>query len=145
VKRIMWTMNACVRTYIHTHIRGCIQKFPDWLPGARTANGTALCHRVQLYRYFMSQSSEFCRHNPLCCFSTSVYCCKHIFSYRLSSETFGYILVRPSIHTYTHTHTHTHTCIFTVIRHLVPRDILNSVLMGCHPDKDEKRSFNVCS
>jgi hypothetical protein len=28
----------------HTHIRGCIQKFPDWAPGARTANGTALCH-----------------------------------------------------------------------------------------------------
>jgi len=26
-----------------------------------------------LYRYFVSQSSEFCRHNPLCCFSTSVY------------------------------------------------------------------------
>jgi hypothetical protein len=25
-------------------IRGCIQKFPDWPPGARTANGTALCH-----------------------------------------------------------------------------------------------------
>jgi hypothetical protein len=24
--------------------RGCNQKFPDWLPGARTANGTALCH-----------------------------------------------------------------------------------------------------
>jgi len=22
---------------------GCIQKFPDWPPGARTANGTALC------------------------------------------------------------------------------------------------------
>jgi hypothetical protein len=22
---------------------------------------------------------EFCRHNPLCCFSTSVYCCKRIF------------------------------------------------------------------
>jgi len=30
---------------------------------------------MQLYRYSMSQSSEFCRHNPLCCFSTSVYCC----------------------------------------------------------------------
>jgi len=29
---------------------GCIQKFPDWPPGARTANGTALCHYVQLYR-----------------------------------------------------------------------------------------------
>jgi hypothetical protein len=23
---------------------GCIQKFPDWPPGARTANGTDLCH-----------------------------------------------------------------------------------------------------
>jgi hypothetical protein len=70
--------------------RGCTQKFPDWPPRARTANGTALCHYVQLYRYFVSQSSEFCRHNPLCCFSTSVYCCKSIFRYRLSAETFGY-------------------------------------------------------
>jgi hypothetical protein len=25
--------------------RGCIHKFPDWPPGARTANGTALCTR----------------------------------------------------------------------------------------------------
>jgi hypothetical protein len=25
-------------------IRGCLQKFPDWPLGARTANGTALCH-----------------------------------------------------------------------------------------------------
>jgi hypothetical protein len=25
-------------------VGGCIQKFPDWQPGARTANGTALCH-----------------------------------------------------------------------------------------------------
>jgi len=25
-------------------IRGCIKKFPDWPPGARTANGTAFCH-----------------------------------------------------------------------------------------------------
>jgi hypothetical protein len=25
-------------------VRGCIQKFPDWSPGAKTANGTALCH-----------------------------------------------------------------------------------------------------
>jgi len=41
---------------------------------------------MQLYRYFVSQSSEFYRHNPLCCFSTSVYCCKRIFRYRLSFE-----------------------------------------------------------
>jgi hypothetical protein len=25
-------------------IQVCIQKFPDWPPGARTVNGTALCH-----------------------------------------------------------------------------------------------------
>jgi hypothetical protein len=74
------------------NIWGCIQKFPDWPLGARTANGTALCHWVQLYRYFVSQSSEFCRHNPLCFFSTSVYCC--LFRDRISPETFGYTLVR---------------------------------------------------
>jgi hypothetical protein len=73
------------------HTGTFVQKFPDWPPGARTANGTALCHKVQLYRYFVNQSSEFCRHNPLCCFSTSVYCC--LFRYRLSPETFGYTLV----------------------------------------------------
>jgi hypothetical protein len=27
-----------------TEVRGCIQKSPDWLPGERTAKGTALCH-----------------------------------------------------------------------------------------------------
>jgi len=37
-------------------------------------------------------SSEFCHHNPLCCFSKSVFCCC-IFRYRLSPETFGYTLV----------------------------------------------------
>jgi hypothetical protein len=29
---------------ISCHLRGCIQKFPDWPSGARTANGTALYH-----------------------------------------------------------------------------------------------------
>jgi len=24
--------------------RMCIEKFPDWSPGAKTANGTALCY-----------------------------------------------------------------------------------------------------
>jgi hypothetical protein len=31
--------------------------------------------------------------NPLCCFSKSVCCCSCLFLYRLSPETFGYILV----------------------------------------------------
>jgi len=48
---------------------------------------------VQFYRDFVSQSSEFFRHNPLCCFSTSVYCCCWLFHYRFSPETFGYTLV----------------------------------------------------
>jgi hypothetical protein len=74
------------------YMRGCIQKFPDWPPAARTANGTALCHQVQFYRYFVSQSSEFCRRNSLYCISTSVYCCS-LFLYQLSLETFGYFLV----------------------------------------------------
>jgi hypothetical protein len=48
---------------------------------------------VQLYRYFVSQSIEFCRHKPLCCFSTSVHCSYCLFRYRLSPEAFGYTLV----------------------------------------------------
>jgi hypothetical protein len=40
----------------------------------------------------VSQSSEFCRHNPLCYFSTNVYC-SCLFRYRLSPENFGYTLV----------------------------------------------------
>jgi len=48
---------------------------------------------VQLYRYFVSHSSEFCRHNPLCCFSTSNTKGKRIFRYRFSPETSGYTLV----------------------------------------------------
>jgi hypothetical protein len=39
----------------------------------------------------VSQSSEFCRHNPLCFFSSSVNCCR--FRYRLSPKTFGYSLI----------------------------------------------------
>jgi hypothetical protein len=44
-----------------------------------------------VYRYFVSQTSEFWRHNPLCCFSTSFCCC--LFRYRLSPETSGHTLV----------------------------------------------------
>jgi hypothetical protein len=62
---------SCNSTYVLT-VRECDQKFPDWRPGARTANGIVLWHYVQLYRYFVSQSSEFCRHNPLCCFSVFI-------------------------------------------------------------------------
>jgi hypothetical protein len=46
------------------------KKFPDWPPGARTANGTVLC--LQSYHYFVSRSNEFCRHN-LCVASQRVF------------------------------------------------------------------------
>jgi uncharacterized membrane protein len=35
-------------------VQGCIQKFLDWLPGVRTANGTALCANMQLYHYLVN-------------------------------------------------------------------------------------------
>jgi hypothetical protein len=31
-------------SYVCTYVQRCTQKFPDWPPGARTANGTILCH-----------------------------------------------------------------------------------------------------
>jgi len=46
---------------------------------------------VQLYRYFVSQSSKFCYLKVLCCFSTSAYYCS--FRYRLSPDTFGCTVV----------------------------------------------------
>jgi len=48
---------------------------------------------MQLYRYFVSQSSEFYRHNPSCCFLMSNAKGEGMFRYRLSPETFGYKLV----------------------------------------------------
>jgi len=44
----------------------------------------------------MSQSSEFCRHNPLCCFSTSVY---------FIIDSVRKLLVTPSYILYTHAQT----------------------------------------
>jgi hypothetical protein len=29
---------------VSCNISGCNQKFPDWPPGAKTANGIVLCH-----------------------------------------------------------------------------------------------------
>jgi len=46
---------------------------------------------VQLYHYFVSQFSEFCRHNPLCCFSTCVCCLFRYDSVRKLLDTTSYI------------------------------------------------------
>jgi hypothetical protein len=43
--------------------------------------------------FITRQSTEFCRHNPLCCLSTSVCFCCCLSRYRLSPETYGYTFV----------------------------------------------------
>jgi len=37
-------MGHCMGLWLCERIGWCIQKFPEWPPGARTENGTALCH-----------------------------------------------------------------------------------------------------
>jgi len=68
------------------NIRGCTQTFPDWPPGARTANGYSsvpLCAVVLLLWVSLVSSAAII----LCvCFSTRVYCCW--FRYRFRPETF---------------------------------------------------------
>jgi hypothetical protein len=44
VKTLMNAKDAERRTVTYLRIRECIQNFPDWPPGAKTANVTALCH-----------------------------------------------------------------------------------------------------
>jgi hypothetical protein len=96
IRIILKTVEVRVLNFDETdtlkHTRRCNQKFPNWLSGAKPTNDASLCHYVQLYRYFVSQSSEFCRHNPLRCFSTCVCCCCCCcwLRYPLISETFGY-------------------------------------------------------
>jgi len=95
------SLTACkVLTHISDSVtyEGVSKKIPDWPPGARTANGTPLCHYVQLYHYFVSQSNGFCCYNPLCCCSMSKTKGEHIF-YQLSLETFGYTLVGSDVST----------------------------------------------
>jgi hypothetical protein len=91
-----WTQRCwkdfCSFQYRPHIYEGVSEKFSDWPPGARTASGRALCHWTQFCRYFVRQCSEFCSHNPLCCFWTSNTKGKRIFRYRLSPKTFGYTL-----------------------------------------------------
>jgi hypothetical protein len=72
---------------------GCIQKFPDWHAWSENCKWYSSVPLGAVVSLFVSQSSEFCRHNHLCCFSTTNSKGKHIFPYRLSPETFGYTLV----------------------------------------------------
>jgi hypothetical protein len=104
-------------TIMHTNLNKILRERVNWKCSSRSHGGEInelLCTRVYpkvselvawnenckwysslplgavIYRYFVSQSSQFCHHNPMCCFSMSVYC---LFCYQLSPETFGYTLV----------------------------------------------------
>jgi len=74
----------------HTWVFSKVSGLASWSKTCKWYSSLPLDAIVSL---FVSQSSEFCRHNPLCCFWTSVYCCKRIFRYRLSPETFCYTVV----------------------------------------------------
>jgi hypothetical protein len=74
-RRLSWFMlhypSMCVdNTRVYPQVSG----LAAWSENCKCA---ALCHHVQLFRYF----------KPLRCFSTNVYCCC-LFRYRLSPETF---------------------------------------------------------
>jgi hypothetical protein len=100
-----------VQTYIHIRVYPECTGLVSWSENWKWYISLPL---VQLYRYIVSQSSEFCCHDPLCCFSVSVLLL--FISLWLSPETFGFTLVHSYvhiyiyIHTYTHTHTHTSFC-----------------------------------
>jgi hypothetical protein len=65
----------------YTRVHPKVSGMATWHENCRWYSSLSL---GEAHRYFVSQSSEFCRHKPLCCFSMSVYCCKRIYLYRLN-------------------------------------------------------------
>jgi len=79
----------------NVYIQGCIQKFLDWLPGARTANGTALQLGAVVSLFLWISLLSFAA-ITLCVASQWVNeCLLLLFHYRLSLETLGYTLIFP--------------------------------------------------
>jgi len=91
VKLVVQVVASVLRPQLVIVLRGCNQKFPDWPSGARTANDKLSAPRCSCIAILWVILVSFFRHNPLCCFSTSVCCC--LCRYRLSPETFGYVFV----------------------------------------------------
>jgi hypothetical protein len=77
--------------YSHTRMYPKVSGLSAWSENWKWYSSLPLGAVVSLF--FVSQSSEVCRHNLLYCFSTSVYyyCC--LFRYPFSPETFVYTLV----------------------------------------------------
>jgi hypothetical protein len=101
---VLWTLNwmelpACKFLFYasrNVQYTECTRVYPKvsglatWSKNCKWYSSLPLGAVVSL---FLSQSSEFCRHNPLCCFSTNNTKHKHIFCYWLIPETFGYTFV----------------------------------------------------
>jgi hypothetical protein len=96
-----------IYTYIHTRAYPNVSGLAAWSENCKWYSSLPLGAIVSL---FVSQSTEFCRHNPLYCFSTSVCCCCCccLFRYRFSQETCGYSLVCVCVCVYVYVYTHTH-------------------------------------
>jgi hypothetical protein len=77
----------------HTRVHPKVSGLAAWNENCKRYGSLPLGAVVS---HFVSQSSEFRRHNPFWCFSTSVYCCKRIYRYLLSPKTFGYTFVAHS-------------------------------------------------
>jgi hypothetical protein len=58
----MNSFTILLEEYLNTRV---CPKFTDWPPGSTTANDTALCHKVQLYLYFVSQAGNFSLHHSV--------------------------------------------------------------------------------
>jgi hypothetical protein len=78
--------DKCCYLLVNTRVKPKVSGLAAWNENCNWYSSLPL-------RNFVSRSSGFYRHNPLCCFSANVYCCKRIFRYRLSPETFGYSLL----------------------------------------------------
>jgi hypothetical protein len=90
------TMLACYRNlsginfvsaffnFIHTRVYRKVSGLAAWNENCKWYTSLPLGTVVSLF-------SDFHRHDPLCCFSTSVYYC--LFRYRLGPETFGYAIL----------------------------------------------------
>jgi hypothetical protein len=58
---------------VHTRVYPKVSGLDAWSENCKWYNSLPLgCSCIAV---FVSHSSEFCHHNPLCCFSTSVYYC----------------------------------------------------------------------
>jgi hypothetical protein len=92
--RSLWPTNSCclkAESKMFEKIRimyvgvSKVSGLAAWSENCKWYSSVPLCAIVSL---FVSQSSEFCRHNPSYCFSTSVYCCKRYISLSTQSGNF---------------------------------------------------------